>query len=131
MSIFKVNTSWIQSVRDNLIGESFGDAWANIINATRGAWGDITIKVTPNKELTFQVIKGRFFALWDTTLEGAGIELTIPFEPQDVATIKIQYVNGAIVSSEKTYILNNGTTIQVDLDSGRKLITFDGFARRI
>jgi len=61
MALFKINTSWIKSVSDGKIQESFVDAWSNIINATRGSWGDITTNIVPNVPLTFQLTQGRFF----------------------------------------------------------------------
>jgi len=57
--------------------------------------------------------------------------LTLPFEVLGVATIKIQYVLGAEVTSENTYILDNGKTINVNFLSGRKVVTIDGFARKV
>jgi len=130
MAIFKINTSWIKSVSDGKIQESFVDAWSNIINATRGSWGDITTNIVPNVPLTFQLTQGRFFAIWETELEGSQ-ELTLPFEVLGITTIKIQYVLGAEVTSENTYILDNGKTINVDFSSGRKIVTIDGFARKV
>lgn len=133
MSIHKVVTSWIKSVNNDegktMIGESFSDAWATLLNAVVGSWGDISVDVLPGENVTFKMVQSQFHGLLDTTTEGS-VTLNVPYVSQVATFILVQNISGNEVVSEKTYILENSTSITIDLNPGRKLISINGFARR-
>jgi len=136
--IHKITTSWIKSVNGEVLTSAFSDAWANVVNALNGVWGETNyrpLKGVESLETEVQVIKSRFTVDFETNLEG-DYTLVIPYPMTNFARVRIQYVSGISLASEIVYIVNQGTSLgleelPINLSSGRKLITITGTARRV
>lgn len=109
---------------------SFMSAWATIINAVRGSWGELNADVIEDTEVEFSVTRGRFYGELDTELEGVQT-ITLPFSVLGVAFIQVLDVLGNEVTAEKTYILENTQTIDITLNTGRKILIFSGTIGRL
>ena len=134
MSIFKMNTSWLKAVTDNILSDSFQDAWAIVVNVLDGAWGIVNHNIIENDDTTntqFKIIKNDFIAKWRTEVDGA-VTITLPFEKiENTSQIEVNYLlgSGQVFSTDK-YVIDEQTN-NITLSSGDKLIIISGTTRRI
>jgi hypothetical protein len=129
-----MNTSWLKAVTDNILSDSFQDAWAIVVNVLDGAWGIVNHNIIANDDTTntqFKIIKNDFIAKWRTDTSGS-VAITLPFEKiENTSQIEVNYfdVSGTVTSTDK-YVIDSQTK-NITLSSGDKLIIISGTTRRI
>jgi len=129
--IHKINTSWVRSIQDNRLTETFQDAWSTVINAVNGPWGDINYYMIPDQEVTAFILQGKFTAQLDTDVEN-DVTVSLPYISKGVSKVIVDYIVGDTVTQTVVYVIEQGQQdLSITLQAGRKLITVEGTARRI
>ena len=129
--IHKINTSWVRSIQDNRLTETFQDAWSTVINAVNGSWGDINYYMIPDQEVTAFILQGNFTAQLDTDVEN-DVTVSLPYISKGVSKVIVDYIVGDTVTETVVYVIEQGQQdLSITLQAGRKLITVEGTARRI
>ena len=131
--IHKVNTSWVRAVMGRSIEDTFQDAWNTILNAIEGSWGDITFKILDDVETKASIIKSNYKASVDVSNVSGLTTITIPYVSVGPAFILVETVNGTgLITNSSKYVIEQGVTSKdVNIPSGRNIITVTGTARRI
>jgi len=135
--ITKITSTWVKSVvgGDTLV-DTFENAWAAVINALTGTWGYISFDLIagiPDKaaRVTAHVIQSSYSATLDTELSGEQT-INLPAISNGASLVTIKYINNSFVQSIQEYLIDEpNKSIDLNLTSGRKLITVSGTARRL
>ena len=122
--ITKILTSWTKDFSK--------DAWSAILNAINGSWGELSLYVINDQEITIDINKNRYDHYFTTTQTGSQT-LNLPGTLSGIGTITVWNLVGTDATLYHEYVITSETTttVYINLPTNSSLIRIQGKIRRL